>query len=551
MKNQQSEYQAVASKVTNSLKSGLLKLFLACSSVGLMAPQVAAAENIVVSLGPLEFPLSVEALRTFADEGEVTGNLRDYARFLSENQLNGLRSSLSSKADIEPVSLSQFFYSYQGIKILERVGDIVRSRAGQTGFYALRSALILAADSEEGLTPIKFLETIPLNTIRIDSILGFQIFNELSDLIQTSSRAIAAVEDMATIEANQRDVTFAEGLNPRGGFDYRKESLQLRDVIRSRSLPLDLYLPETENSREPLPLIVISHGLGSDLDSFAYLAEYLASYGFAVAVPEHPGSNASQIQNLLEGLANDVTPPEEFINRPLDISFVLDSIAREYSGKIKIQDVGIIGQSFGAYTALAIAGAELDFNNLQRVCDTIDKSFNVSLFLQCLALELPITKQKGNFRDPRFTSVIAINPLTSALFGEAGMAEIDVPVMLVSGGNDPITPALPEQIRPFTWLNSSEKYLLLMRGGTHFSTLNSSSGSIPVPTAAIGPDPEIGQSYIEQISLLFFGGFQEQIQPLFGELASSYAASISQPEMPLSLISQLKGDRLETFLQGE
>ena len=538
-----------AREISRSLKSSGLKFLLACTSVLLMAPQVAAAENIVLSLGPLEFALSVEALRTFVDEGKVTGNLRDYARFLSDSQLESFRQSLSTRADIEPLSLSQFFYSYQGIKILERVGDIIRSRAGQTGFYALRSALILAADSPEGLTPIKFLETIPLNTIKIESLSGLQIFNELSDLIQISNNAIAAVEETAILETNQETSTVSEQLNPRGEFNYRKETLELRDLNRARNLPLDLYLPKTEQGREPLPLIVISHGLGSDRNSFAYLASFLASHGFAVAVPEHPGSSASQIQNLLEGLANDVTPPEEFINRPLDISFVLDHIAEQYPARINTQDVGILGQSFGAYTALAVAGAELDLSNLRQVCGQIDKSFNVSLFLQCLALEVPPEELRTNFRDSRITSAIAINPLTSALFGAKGMAEIKIPIMLVAGGNDPITPALPEQIRPFTWLNSPEKYLLLMRGGTHFSTLNESSGSIPVPSAAIGPDPKIGQNYIEQLGLLFFGDRQEQIQPPFGNLTSSYAASISQAEMPLSLISRLKGDRLDSFLR--
>ncbi len=58
----------------------------------------------------------------------------------------------------------------------------------------------------------------------------------------------------------------------------------------------DIYLPVAQTPRQ---IIVISHGLGSDRTSFAYLAEHLASYGFVVAVPEHPGSNSKQHTSII------------------------------------------------------------------------------------------------------------------------------------------------------------------------------------------------------------------------------------------------------------
>ena len=527
------------------LKSVLVKLSFLLAIAQVTTSKAVAAEKIFLNYGPLQFSLTVETLRIYAEEGKITGDFADYARFLSEKQLEAFRVALTTEADIQPLSIAQFFYSYQGEKILQRVGQIVRTKAGQSGFYAIRSALILAAASEEGLTPLNFLETFPTSAITIDSEQGFQIVDELSTVIQTSERAIAAVEEEALVEVVWEDRVFSKGINGNGHFSYQKESLALRDEGRKRSFPVDLYLPNKPQSHQPLSLIVISHGLGSDRSTFAYFAQYLASYGFAVAVPEHPGSNASQIKNLLEGFANDVTPPEEFINRPLDITYLLDRIEADYGSRIDTRNVGIIGQSFGAYTALALAGAELDFTNLDRACQDLDKSFNVSLFLQCLALELPQDTTPTDLKDSRITSAIAINPLTSALFGQEGMSNIDIPVMLVSGSADPVTPALPEQIKPFTWLNVPEKYLVLMKGGTHFSVLNESSGSIPVPAAAIGPDPRVGQDYIKQLGLLFFSDRYNSPTPNFGCLCAGYAASISQSVMPLSLIAELKTEKLE------
>ena len=535
------------------VRSTLLFLGFLVGSWNLNTSKVWAAEDIFLNYGPLEFSLSVETLRTYADEGKITGSFRDYARFLSEEQLASLQSALVKKIDIQPLSVAQFFYSYQGVKILERVGQIVKTKAGQSGFFAIRSALILAANSEEGLTPLNFLETFPIAGITIDSIQGFKIIDELSVILQETNLAIAAVEEQAFIEKVRDSEVFTEGINGAGNLSYRIESFKLQDKKRRRTLPVDLYLPNRKNTNRPLSLVVISHGLGSDRTSFAYLAKFLVSYGFAVAVPEHPGSNAAQIKKLLEGFANDVTPPTEFLNRPLDISYLLDHLEMNHKGQINTESVGIVGQSFGAYTALALAGAELNFRSLNDACQNLDKSFNVSLFLQCLALELPPNETITDFRDTRITSAIAINPLISAVFGKKGISEIDIPMMIVSGSTDPVTPALPEQIKPFTWLDSEEKYLVLLKGGTHFSTINESAGSIPVPAKALGPDPKIAQNYLKQLSLLFFNeprksksGVYSSLQaPNFGCLCSSYAASITQPLMPLRLIKELSEESLK------
>lgn len=527
-----------------NLKSVFLKLGFLLTMTQWATPKVSAAEEILVNYGPLQFPLSIETLRVYAEEGEITEELASYANLLTPQQLETLRTGLLVKPDIEPLSISQFFYSYQGEKLLERVGQIVRTQTGQSGFYAIRSALILAAASEEGLTPLNFLETFPTSGIQVDSGQGFQLIEELSGIIQTTEKAIAAIEEEALSEAAAETQTFIPGINGNGNFAYNITTLSLKDESRDRSFSVDLYLPK-RNTNERLSLIVISHGLGSDRESLGYFARYMASYGFAVAVPEHPGSNATQIQNLLDGFANDVTPPDEFINRPLDITYLLDRLEDQYETRINTEDVGIIGQSFGGYTALALAGAELNFTALTAACDNLDKSFNVSLFLQCLALELPPETTPTDLGDSRITSAIAINPLTSGIFGEEGIGKIEIPVMLVSGSADPVTPALPEQIKPFTWLDVPEKYLVLMKGGTHFSVLNESGGSIPVPAAAIGPDPQIAHDYIEQLGLLFFSNLYAAQPPQFGSLSSSYAASISQPIMPLSLIESLDGEKVE------
>jgi predicted dienelactone hydrolase len=527
------------------LKSSyLLQLILTICNLGIClsvplasVSKTSAAEKIYLDYGVLQFSLPIESLETYAKKGIIDANLANYASLLSPEQLKQLRKALVSKADITPLAVTQFLYSPQGERILAKVAQVIQTKAGQSGFYALRSALIMATADQEGLTPLNILKQFPTYGIRLNSERGFEIIENLSEIVQATEKAIAQVQQQALQETatnNSLNNVPLPNFSQPGSYSYRKELLTLEDRSRDRRFPIDLYLP---NNSGRLPLIVISHGLGGDRTTFAYLAIHLTSYGFAVAVPEHPGSNAGQIQALFNGFANKVTLPEELIDRPLDIKFLLDYLERNYEQQLQVRQVGIIGQSFGAYTALALAGARLDFASLNQACQDIDNSLNLSLLLQCIALELP--NQKYNLRDERIVAAIAINPLTSAVFGQEGISEIKIPVMLMASSADPVTPALSEQIEPFTWLTTPEKYLALLQGATHFSTLQESSGSIPLPSQAIGPEPKIAQNYVQQLSLIFFNIYILQHSSYQAYLNAAYAAKISRSILPLSLVRSL------------
>ncbi|MEL6437979.1 MAG: alpha/beta hydrolase [Cyanobacteria bacterium J06621_8] len=507
-----------------------------------LSEKAKSAEKIVVNYGALEFSLSIDSLKTFADTGNIEGDLASYANFLTPEQLENLKTSLNANAEFSHLEIAQFLYSYQGERILERASQVIKTTARQPGFYAIRSALILAAaDEESGLTLLNILQKFPTDILRVDSGEGLEIMRELSQVAQRNAMAIAAVEQQAAKESTETatitpQIRNQELLLP-GRYRYRQQQLQMNDVSRGRSFPVDLYLPQTEEQQ--LPLVVISHGLGSDLSTFAYFAQHLASHGFAVAVPEHPGSSSRQIAALLSGLSDDVTPPEEFIDRPLDIKFLLDRLAARFGEQIDTDNVGMIGQSFGGYTSLALAGAELNLDSLNQDCPDLAQSLNISWLLQCLGLQIPEDLTKNKLQDPRITAAIAINPLVSTVFNQEHLSQIEIPIMLVSGSADPITPALPEQIIPFTWLQIPEKYLVLLKGGTHFSVLNESAGSVPVPQKAIGPDPKIAQDYLKQIGLAFFDKHIRQQSTADNYLNAAYGTVISQEKLPLRLIESL------------
>jgi len=557
-------------------KSTWLGVLLGCLGIWLVpipgtSNSAVAAERIYISYGALERSISVAALEAYAKEGKVDDDLATYADYVSPHQLAQLQSVLLAQIELSPVAVSQFLYTPQGEILLERLGQVIQTEARQPGFYALRAALILAAADPEGLTLLNVLDKFPTRSIRINLRRSLQIAEELQRLINQTRQVLALIEQQSTAGANPQQVaSFSQlpDLRQPGEFRWRKQTYTLNDLRRNRTFLADIYLPqqqsgegreargdELSSSRHSpsFPVIVISHGLGSDRTSFEYLAEQLASYGFAVAVPEHPGSNAAQLRSLLSGRASEVAAPNEFINRPLDVKFLLDQLQLLDSSnptfKLNLQQVGVIGQSFGGYTALALAGAELNFDQLEKDCVTLNDSWNVSLLLQCRALQLP--PNQYDLRDERIKAAIAINPITSSLFGKAGISEIQIPVMIVGSSADTFAPILSEQLLPFSWLFTPEKYLALIRGGTHFSTIGQSDPAkepVAIPAQVIGPNPAIARRYMDALSVAFFQTYLAKAPQYRPYLSSSYAQAISQDPLNLSLLQSLPLTQLPQFL---
>lgn len=516
-----------------------------------------AATRVTVSYGLLERSISVSSLSIYAQEGRITRDFSHYTRFLDADQLLQLRQLLRAKSDLSPVAVSQFLYTEQGEALLDRLGNVIQIEGNLSGFYALRSAMILAAAEPDGLTLLNVLEKFPIDSIRIDLSRAFAILGDLEAVVRQTQGAIALIQQQSILEAQSGtpvSLLTAPDLRLPGTIAWDKYTLNLRDRQRDRKFPVDMYVPKTQS---PAPLVVISHGLGSDRSSYAYLAAQLASYGFAVAVPEHPGSNASQLQALISGRASQVTEPAEFIDRPLDIKFLLTVLERRsttdarFIGRLDMQRIGVVGQSFGGYTALALAGANLNFEQLANDCAPND-TLNLSLLLQCRALELP--QPLPNLHDDRVKAIIAINPIGGSLLGEADFAAIQIPVMIISGGADTVAPALLEQIRPFTWLQTPEKYLMLMPRGTHFSTIdvpNADGRVVELPSDIIGPDPTLTHTYLKAISVAFFGTYvanQSEYRPY---LSSAYVETLSRAPSPVSLVRSLTSAQLAKVFRGQ
>ena len=231
-------------------------------------------------------------------------------------------------------------------------------------------------------------------------LLGFA--QEASRFVNATETFITEFRQLTKEEAaTDPPVDYAKlpDLRQSGPYAVKKEVWNLTDTTRNRSLYADIYIPQTQGGR--IPVIVFSHGLASRPEDYAQGFEKLASYGFLIAAPQHPGSDSIWAKEVLEGYHRDAFDLNDFINRQKDISFMIDELERrnasQFQNRLDLQNIGMAGHSFGGYTGLAIAGAEIDFDNLKKDCDRLYSGINVALLLECRALDLP--RETYNFRD--------------------------------------------------------------------------------------------------------------------------------------------------------
>ena len=99
------------------------------------------------------------------------------------------------------------------------------------------------------------------------------------------------------------------------------------DAARNRDVPVKIYYPSTNTV--PCPVIVFSHGLGGSREGYAYMGRHWASHGYVSVHPTHIGSDTSVLNESktpFEAMQTAAADPQNAINRPKDVSFVIDRL---------------------------------------------------------------------------------------------------------------------------------------------------------------------------------------------------------------------------------
>ncbi|MFW9261840.1 alpha/beta hydrolase [Nostoc sp. CALU 546] len=514
-----------------------------------------AADTVVVRLGLFTESISLAELQKAAKTGKLPGSLQPYAKGLSEEQRRFFLGALGMNIPMNVVTINRLVNTQIGTTILNDFATAL-ARKDKAGVQALRAGLVLGSTAPQGLSILSFIAAYPSKRLEIDLPQAFVVAGSLNTAFWRTQQfmlAIAPQLDPITPQPRTPQVAFPFDPSQPGSAQVKILNLSLNDQKRDRKIPVDVYWSTAATPDKPV--IVFSHGFGSVRTDLRYLAEHFASHGYVVAALEHPGSNEANTNLALQGKTR-IVKPQEFLYRPQDISFVLDELEKlnqtannPLVGKLATTNAMVVGYSFGGGTALTIAGAELQLEQLKQRCKKNLTSLSLAEGMQCIAEELP--ENSYQLRDTRIKQAIALNPTTSLIFGKTGLTKVQVPTLVLAGSADKTTPALTEQIVGFDKI-PSPKWLAGILGGTHLSVKDPSTtlDQAGQPNTPISGGEVVGEQaadvrkYVKAIALAFAAQMTPEAKNYAVFLTSDYAQFASTPAFPFRLITQIPPDAM-------
>lgn len=226
------------------------------------------------------------------------------------------------------------------------------------------------------------------------------------------------------------------------------------DAKRDRNVPIRLYLPKDLTTAQPV--LVMSPGLGSSREVYSYLGKHWAGQGYICVCVQHAGTDNSmitgnnplQLLRLLRAARN----PSNWKNRALDIQFVLNELEKRNTddeklrGKVDTTRCGVMGHSYGGFTALTVAGLKL--NNSEATDVTL--------------------------RDDRIKACLVCSPLPSVgkAFDEKSPQHLAVPCLYMHGTSDDkraVTTRADERRYFFDNTTKSEAWIVSIQGAAQYA----------------------------------------------------------------------------------
>ncbi len=222
---------------------------------------------------------------------------------------------------------------------------------------------------------------------------------------------------------------------------------------------------EPERTSKPYPLVVFSHGYAISPIVFSTLVEHYASQGYIVLAPEHNESFDGSLTGFWEEL---IDRPVD-IRRTIDYAELLTKPGEAFAGLIDMDNIAVVGHSYGGYTALAAAGARFDFAAYKARCAALPADDPLNFFCAPIPNEADMAARAGlsevpsglwpSFGDLRIKAAISMAG-DAYPFDQRGLAELKVPIMAMGGTIDDGTPY--EWGAKLTYDHAGSKYKTLI-----------------------------------------------------------------------------------------
>ena len=464
-----------------------------------------AAEQLVLEGAGLKLPIDLAELRAWS-QGADAGDLSLWLGLLSPEEQRQLRRLLTMPLLQQRSFAQQLLNSWVGGQLVQEVGDLLTTDDGQSTQAMLERTLASLLARQRQVTVVDLLEAMPAThlSLQVDRLVA--IAGRWRLQLQRQGLAVQALDRQTLLLRDRRSPSF-----DRPGFDDaepRPSSLEL--VLPHRpEAPLRLQIWPAQGTPAST-WVLLMPGLGGNGRQLAWLARSLAIQGWPVVSLDHPGSDDRALQALVDGIG-PAPGPETLSSRLLDLEAVLRA---ERQGRLpRLGDsVVLMGHSLGGLTALLGVGLAPEPGLASR-CRTAAAGLplvNVSRFLQCQLLTVP----PPPVRLPvPVAAVVTFNSFGSLLWPRHGLEPLALPVLMVGGGQDLVTPPLAEQLELFLPHRQPLSRLVMVSGGSHFSVVRlprEERASFQFDATLVGVEPL-------------------RVQALLAGLTADFLRSLSQP----------------------
>lgn len=280
------------------------------------------------------------------------------------------------------------------------------------------------------------------------------------------------------------------------------------------------------------PLVILSHGYPGNRCLMAHLGETLASRGYAVASIDHTDSTYADKGAFLSTL----------LNRPLDVRFVIDSLAASHAAQIDTDRVAVVGYSMGAYGALLFGGAGLSEAALAFGGD----------HAEVLRQHLAGSPDLATLVDPRVKAIIPIG-LWGGQHGfwqAEALAAVSKPCLMIAGSADTVSGYETGIRKVFADLTGTTRHLLTFDGAGH-----NAAAPIPAPEESWTPSAALdflpAEHYADAVwdTVWMNAVAQHMIAAFVGQhlQGDTGLARYLTPDLPGFANGTTKGLRLETL----
>lgn len=279
----------------------------------------------------------------------------------------------------------------------------------------------------------------------------------------------------------------------------------------------------SERSRK-YPLIVISHGTGGSAVMMMWLGTHLAANGYIVAAVNHHGNTSAEREPAPQGFLL-------YWERATDLRLVIESVLRDpvFGNRIDDRRIGAAGFSLGGYSVIAAAGGRFSQRTFDEFCASPERDFTCEpqnefpeaparfapLRNSDLIVRESLRRSGASYWDRRIKAVFAIAPALGSGLTESGLRPVSVPVHIVGGDGDVITPLRTNAQRYASLIRGAR--LTVMPGGVgHYTFLHECTPrgreTLPICRDAAGVDRRAVHQSVRELALIFFNSVLEDLR---------------------------------------